>query len=85
MAPGRITALAASIQKETTTLEEYLHSQELPSPSFSLDVPLKLPLPQPIVTSLQVAVEAADELQSLLLGPLRSVLYQLDATVSRSR
>ncbi|CAG8953114.1 hypothetical protein HYFRA_00003311 [Hymenoscyphus fraxineus] len=80
MSPCRVAVLAASIQKETNTLEDYLQSQGLPQPDFSLDSPLKLPLPQSIAISVQTALEAADELHSLLLGPLGFILHQVDAT-----
>lgn len=82
MPTGRITALAKEIQEQIANLEKYLQSEGLPSPSFAPDFPAKLPLPESISASVQKAVEAADELQSLLIGPLGFILHQLDSTVS---
>lgn len=82
MPPGRITELAAEIMQETLKVEKYLEDQQLPTPSFSPSFPVRLPLPDSITTSVQRAIEAADELQSLLLGPLGFILHQLDGTVS---
>ncbi|TVY21688.1 O-methyltransferase aurJ [Lachnellula arida] len=80
MPPGRITELAANIKEETIKLEGYLEAEGLPSPSFAPDFPAKLELSDSAAASMQQIIEAADELHSLLLGPLRYILHQLDGT-----
>jgi hypothetical protein len=82
MVSGRITELATSILKETTELEDLLHSEGLPSPSFHATFPPKLDLSETASASLQNALEAADELHSLLLGPMGFIMHQLDGVVS---
>ncbi|TVY87754.1 O-methyltransferase [Lachnellula willkommii] len=80
MPPGRITELAANIKEETIKLGGYLEAEGLPSPSFAPDFPAKLKLSDSAAASMQQIIEAADELHSLLLGPLRYILHQLDGT-----
>lgn len=81
---SRIVHLASTIAANTKKYDEYLSSQGLPSPSFSTKTPLKLELPDDIAQANNAVVEAIPELQTLMLGPLETVLNQL-REVSRTK
>ena len=68
--PNKIAQLAAIIAANTTKFDGWLTSHGLPSPSFDIETPLKLELPQEISQARQAVVEASTELQALMLGPV---------------
>ncbi|KAJ8065081.1 hypothetical protein OCU04_005793 [Sclerotinia nivalis] len=70
----RIAVLAAKIQEHTSKVDEYLASNNLPSPSFDVSCPVRLSLPPEIQTSRNAVLEASDELTALMLGPVESLI-----------
>jgi hypothetical protein len=75
--PTRISELAALIQKNTAILDDYLSANGLPTPSFDESSPPLLPLPEDMANVRDAVIEAADELHSLLMGPVISVYYEI--------
>ena len=72
MASTRIAELAGLIASNTATVDDYLRSHNLPSPSFDVDGPVNLGIPAEAVeieSARVAAVEASMELQDLLQGP----------------
>ena len=66
----RIAELAAEIQENTTKVDKYLQSKDLPSPSFDEDGPVDLGIEsEEIAKARERAREASLELHDLLLGP----------------
>ena len=65
-----IAELATLIKSKTADIDEYLKSNGLQSPSFDIDAPEKLQLPVELALAKDAILEAADELNSLLLGPV---------------
>ena len=70
MSHSRIAILASAIANNTAIFDEYLLSHNLPTPSFEPNAPLKYNLPPDIAKSRQLVLEATDELQHLLMGPI---------------
>lgn len=66
---SRIAELAGAILSNTTKIQEYLRSNELPFPSFDEDAPIDLKLPPDLNDARIKALEASIELQDLLQGP----------------
>lgn len=66
--PNKTAQLAATIASNTTKFDGWLTSHGLPSPSFDIETPPKLELPEDISQSRQAIVEATTELQALMLG-----------------
>ena len=63
---SRIVALASSIQQNIAKVDEYISAHGLPSPSLDASTPLRLDLPEPIAACSSAALEAIDELQTLV-------------------
>jgi hypothetical protein len=75
MAPNtRIAELASIIQEQTSKVDAYLTSNNLPSPSFDPAYPLRLSLPPDVQASRDAVLEASDELTALMLGPIESLV-----------
>ncbi len=70
MAATRISELASLIAINTTNLDAHLTSEGLPTPSFDADAPARLLFDDKIASSRQAILEATDELQALVLGPI---------------
>ena len=66
---SQIIELAAQISANTSNIHEYLASNALPFPSFDEDGPVDLKLSPKIAGARMAAINAATELQALLLGP----------------
>ena len=80
MAPftSRITELASVILENTTKIDEYLSSNGLPMPSFEIDSPVSLLLPEALQAARDAILDANTELSELLLGPQEIVTeYQV--------
>lgn len=73
MSRNRIVELAAQIAEDTTKIDAYLVSHDLPTPSFDISAPLKLHIPPDIQSLHDAVLEASDELTALLSGPARIV------------
>ena len=76
VALGNVSKYLSQIQDNTKRYLEYLGSQGLPEPSYDAGDGLDpgRSLPKDIIAIRDSAIEAADELHRLLLGPLRLLL-----------
>lgn len=75
--PGSVSQLLSQLNDNTKKYLEYFANQNLPEPSYDEGDGLDLqnaPPPSDIIASRDAAVEAADELHHLLLGPLGLLL-----------
>ena len=70
-AQTRIAELSSVIQVSTARLDDYLKAHGISSPSFDLDTPAKLSLPADIAEVRENLLDATDELNTLILGPVR--------------
>ena len=68
-----IGELSASIARNTALVEEYLHSHSRPLPSFASDGPIDLQLPEEVDKARIAAIDATQELNDLLRGPIALV------------
>jgi hypothetical protein len=83
MAPTtRITELAAIIQSNTIKFDEYINSHGLPTPSFGIETPPQLFLPEDIAAARTAVVEAIDELHALMLGPMPTIFTEITQKAS---
>ena len=73
MTSSRIVELADSIQTNTSKVEKYLSSHGIPTPSFDIETPLEMDLPDDIEACRVAILEATDELHSLIVGPMQTV------------
>ena len=73
---GNVSQLLSQIQDNTKKYLEYFTSRNLPEPSYEAGDGLHpwQPLPNDIIAIRDAAIEAADELHHLLLGPLGLLL-----------
>ncbi|TVY82896.1 O-methyltransferase aurJ [Lachnellula suecica] len=76
MSSTRIMELASIIHNHTSKVDDYLGSQNLPTPSFDISYPATFSLPPEIQVSRQAVLEASDELTTLMLGPASSIAGQ---------
>ena len=76
MASGTVSQYLSQIEENTKKYLEYFKSRGLPEPSYDAGDGLdpRQPPPSDIVASRDAAIEAADELHHLLLGPLGLLL-----------
>lgn len=81
MAPNRIVELSNSIGENSRKIDEFFTANALPSPSFEASTPPDLPLPPDIMQAKECALEAMDELQAVLLGPMPKIFHELIHTV----
>jgi hypothetical protein len=63
-------------------IDAYFTENGLPSPSLEASTHPDLPLPPQIVAAKEAALEAMDELQVLLLGPMPKIFHDLIHIVS---
>ena len=68
--PSRMVELAATIQNHTNILIDYFKSHDNPLPSFDIDSPTSVHLPDEVAVCKTAVLEASDELQMLVLGPM---------------
>ncbi|KAJ4288909.1 hypothetical protein N0V90_011250 [Kalmusia sp. IMI 367209] len=69
MPPNRIVELSDIISEHTRKVDAYFTSKNLPTPSFDVSYPPKVPLPPEIEQSQQTVLAATDELTALMMGP----------------
>ena len=76
MASGSVSQLLSQIENNTKKYLEYFASRDLPEPSYDAGDGLdpRQPPPNDIIAIRDAAIEAADELHHLLLGPLGLLL-----------
>jgi hypothetical protein len=79
---SRIVTLSSAIERNTRIIDAYFTENGLPSPSLEASAPPDLPLPPQIVAAKEAALEAMDELQVLLLGPMPKIFHDLIHIVS---
>jgi hypothetical protein len=79
---SRIVTLSSAIEQNTRIIDAYFTENGLPSPSLEASTPPDLPLPPQIVAAKDAALEAMDELQVLLLGPMPKIFHDLIHIVS---
>jgi hypothetical protein len=79
---SRIVTLSSAIEQNTRLIDAYFTENNLPSPSLEASTPPDLPRPPNIVAAKEAALEAMDELQVLLLGPMPKIFHELIHTVS---
>lgn len=79
---SRISELASIIESRTLDLDNHFKAHNLPSPSFSVDAPPNLPLPDSLLQSQNEILEASAELQALVAGPLAHLTRLTSPTVS---
>jgi hypothetical protein len=74
MAPQtRIAELAIAIAENTKILDDYLQSHGLPSPTFAVDGPMALPIPESEEAIIQAkfrVIADTEELNKLVKGPM---------------
>ena len=75
MAPSRIVELSSIISENTAKVDSYLTEQNLPFPSFDPSSEFTPALPRDIKVFQDAVLEATDELNALLLGPVRFVAH----------
>lgn len=79
---SRIAVLASTIEKNTQVVDKFIAESGLPAPSFDASNPPALPFPPPVEAAKDAALEAMDELEALLLGPLGKITKDLTYGVS---
>ncbi|MCJ1311317.1 hypothetical protein MMC25_004988 [Agyrium rufum] len=70
MSTSRIAELASIIASQTAVVDDYLTSRQLPTPSFEPSVSPRLILNPGIAKPRQAILEATDELNALIQGPI---------------
>jgi hypothetical protein len=78
---NRIVELASIIQRNAIKVDEYITRSGLPSPSFNIQTPAQLDFPEQISAVRTAIIEAMDELQALLLGPLPMIFEEITQNV----
>ncbi|KAG9235075.1 putative O-methyltransferase [Amylocarpus encephaloides] len=68
---SRIIELASIIYEQTSKVDAYLASKNLPTPSFDVSSPLTFPIE--VQASRDATLNATDELTALMLGPIGCV------------
>ena len=66
---NQIAVLAEQIAEGTKSIDSYLKSNGLPTPSFDVDGPSDLRLTKELQDAKAAIIGATQELQELLLGP----------------
>jgi hypothetical protein len=79
---SRIAQLADIIKQSCTEFEEQLKVHKLPTPSFDASYPPVLNLPKEAVATRDAILEAMDELNDLILGPMASIFSNVTNQVS---
>lgn len=67
---SRLCELASVISTNTSIYNNYLLANGHPHPSFTTKTPAKIHLPTPIAEVRNTILEANEELQALILGPV---------------
>ena len=71
---SRIAYLASIIARNTTKIDGFLRSRDLPFPSFDIDAPLDFHFTNELKSARSLVVDATIELKELLLGPKELLL-----------
>lgn len=75
---SRIAKLASLINTNVSSLDAYLKSNNLPTPSFAADAPVTLDIKSSEINNAKVqAVDACIELLDLLQGPVSCMMPQV--------
>jgi hypothetical protein len=78
---SRISELASIIQRQTAVVDEYLKANGLPTPSFDASYQPALQFTEDISAARDAVLEAMDELQALMLGPMGSIFHEITQKV----
>ena len=70
---SKIAELSSVIARNTASVDEYIRSHNLPQPSFDVDGPVDLKLPEEVEEARVAAIDASQELNDLLRGPIALV------------
>jgi hypothetical protein len=70
MPPTRIAELASIISTQTEFVDQHFQSHGIPSPSFEIGYSETIQLPKDIVDSKNAILEATEELNGLVAGPV---------------
>ena len=70
---SRIAELSAVIEHSTAKVDQYLSNHGLPQPTFAINGPLDLRLPEDLEEARVAAIDASQELNDLLRGPVALV------------
>ena len=70
MTPTRLAELANIIYSHTCKIDEHFKDHDIATPSFDIDTPAVVQLPDELAISKNAVLEASDELSMLLLGPM---------------
>jgi hypothetical protein len=81
MAQTRIAELATIISTQTTFVDQYLQSHGISSPSFDAEYNEMTTPPKEITASKNAILEATEELNSLIAGPV-GYLTSLNVSLS---
>ena len=76
MHTSRIVELSSLIHEHTVKVDNYLHANNLPLPSFDASSSAKINLPSDLQASQETVLESLDELNALMSGPARFVAGQ---------
>jgi hypothetical protein len=58
-------------------VDSYLREKGIPSPSFEPSCPADISLPPQIARHMEMVLEAMDELEALLLGPVQKIVNDI--------
>lgn len=70
---SKIAELSSVIARNTARVDEYIRSHNLSPPSFQVDGPVDLKLPEEVEEARVAAIDASQELNDLLRGPIALV------------
>ncbi len=70
---SKIAELSSVIARNTASVDEYIRSHNLSQPSFDVDSPVDLKLPDGVEEARVAAIDASQELNDLLRGPIALV------------
>ena len=82
---SRILELAARIHGRTKEIDEFLCTNNLAKPSFAIDALPHLSLPKELCHAQDEILEASEELQALIAGPLPHLMRMTSPTVHLPR
>ena len=78
---SRIYELSQLINDKTKDIDNHLASSNLPTPSFDLHAPPAIPLPPALAKSRDEILDAIEELQALIAGPLPAFVRMMSPSV----
>ena len=80
----KIMELASLIMVHTKEIDSYLVAQGLPSPSFEIDAAVEVVLPENLMRSRDVVLDALEGLHAHIAGPLPQLMRLTSPAVKLS-